>query len=129
MEMSTGEERILFDLKPSPAFRNPMMVVTLGLYWFWYQRTVYHVTEKHLRMHRGILSRNEDEVPLVRLAAVKMKLSPLFGNSSVEAATGAGEHTVTVEHMNRKDARAFANALNKARAEARERMDASPSSA
>ena len=123
---STSGERILFDLKPSPAFRNPFMAVTLGLYWFWYQRTVYQITEKHLRMHLGILSRSEDEVPLVRLAAVKMKLSPLFGNSSVQAATGAGEHTVTIEHLNRKDARAFANALNKARGEARERTEAGP---
>jgi membrane protein YdbS with pleckstrin-like domain len=121
----TGGERTLLDAKPSPAFRNPMLVLTLGLYWFWYKRTLYRVTERHLSVHRGVFRRDEDEVPLIRVAAVKAKLSPLFGASRVEAATGAGEHTVTIAHLNRKAARAFAEALNGARADVRERTEGS----
>jgi membrane protein YdbS with pleckstrin-like domain len=119
----SGTEITLMEARPSPAYRNPMIVVTLGLYWFWYRKTEYTITDKHLRIQRGILRREEDEVPLVRVAAVKTKLSPLFGSSAVQVATGAGEHTVMLVHLNRKHARQLASVMNKARAEARERAE------
>ncbi len=125
MDSGIGAEPVLLEAKPSPAYRNPAMVRTLGLYWFWYRRTIYRVTEKHLSVHRGLFNREEDEVPLMRIAAVKTKLSPFFGESRVQVATGASEETVNVAHLNRKDARRFAEILNKARAEARERAEVS----
>jgi uncharacterized membrane protein YdbT with pleckstrin-like domain len=56
---------------------------------------------------RGIFSRNETHIPGNRINAVRTKLRPWLGTSSVIIDTGAGD-TAEAKRLTRKEARAFA---------------------
>lgn len=108
----------LYAAKPSPAFAIPMTIATLGLYRFWYRRTSYEIFADRLVVAQGLAGRSEEELPLSKITGVTLKLSLSMGTSKVIAGTGSGERTVVVGRLNRKAARAFAQALNAARANA-----------
>lgn len=64
-----------------------------------------------VRIERGIFFRNQTEIPANRINAVKAKLTPIVGTSSVIVDTGAGQ-TAEAVRLTRKDARQFAAACN-----------------
>jgi uncharacterized membrane protein YdbT with pleckstrin-like domain len=93
---------------PTRFNRVVLDIFTLGLYELWYRRTVYEVNGEVL-IERGIFRRNETHIPGNRINAVKAKLRPLIGTSSVAIDTGAAE-TAEATKLSRRDARAFATA-------------------
>jgi membrane protein YdbS with pleckstrin-like domain len=112
------EQSAVYEQRPSLSFRILASIFTLGLYTFWYRRTLATLYRDRLRIERGILSRNEEEIPLTRITNVRAKLNPLPGSSKVIIGTGSGETSGLVEHLNRRAAKDFAKQINEARSSA-----------
>jgi membrane protein YdbS with pleckstrin-like domain len=115
---SMQEQSAVHEQRPSPSFRILATIFTLGLYTFWYRRTLATLYRDRLRLERGILSRSEEEIPLTRITNVKAKLNPIPGSSKVIIGTGSGETSGLVEHLNRHAAKELATQINRARSAA-----------
>jgi membrane protein YdbS with pleckstrin-like domain len=103
------------ELRPSQAYKTPMMILTLGLYSFWHKRTLYSVTSERVRTEIGLFNRMEEEVPINKITSVALDLKMSPGTSAVQVATGAGDKTLTIGKLNRHDARLVADRINELR--------------
>ena|SRR5215831_6189086 len=111
---------------PSKFNRVVLDVFTLGLYELWYRQTLYEVDGNHIRIYRGLLSRDEVDIPAYKVNGVKAKKSPLAGMSRTLIDTGAGKEAVA-QRLTRQDAALFAAAVRAAheRAETLQQRSAS----
>jgi uncharacterized membrane protein YdbT with pleckstrin-like domain len=102
-------------LRPRVAYLLLLGLFTLGLYYFWWQRTHYVVTDRGVLLAKGILSRKEEFVPKEKLVGVDAKIQsrPLDWTrlffSGVLVNTGYGT-AAEFNFLARKDAIAFRDA-------------------
>lgn len=103
----------LVSVRPSKFNRVVLDVFTFGLYELWYKRTVYEVDGNRIKIYRGLLNRDEVDIPAYKVNGVKAKKSPLIGTSRTLVDTGAGKEAVA-QRLTRRDAALFAAAVRTA---------------
>ena len=100
--------------RPSLSYVVQAATVTLGLYLFWYFKAQAEVGPETLRIRRGIFRRFDVTIPTNRVTNVRAVQVLWPGMSQVIIGTGSGEGSVTVPHLARRHARAFAREVDAA---------------
>jgi hypothetical protein len=105
-------ERILFHEVQAPAARPGAHAITLGLYRVWRRRAHFIVTTLRVMAVRGLVSRDQQEIParLVRSAEVKRSAT---GATVWVSTVGGALGTQPFGPMGRTQADAFAAAVRR----------------
>src|SRR5262245_64514631 len=98
---------------PSKFNRVVLDVFTLGLYELWYRQTLYEVDGNHIRIYRGLLSRDEVDIPAYQVNGVKAKKSPLAVMSRTLIDTSTGKEAVA-QRLSRQERALIAGAVRAA---------------
>ena len=107
------EEAVLFNELPVRSARPVAYFVTLGLYEVWRRRARFLVTDRRVVAVRGLVSRDQQEIParMVRSTTVR-RSGP--GATVWVASTGGALGTQPFGPMGRDQAEAFADAVRRA---------------
>lgn len=68
------------------------LVVTVGLYFFWWRAKSVTITEKHVIYRQGVLSKDERSIPIAQILDVGIRtglLGRILGYGTVTIQTGA----------------------------------------
>jgi hypothetical protein len=117
-----ADERILFHELPSRGARLPSYALSAGLFEIWRRRTHFIVTTRRLIAVRGLVSRDQQVIPLDRVHDVTIRRGPLSATVWVETVGGA-LGTQPLGPLGSEQAEVFLEATRGALAQARGRED------
>lgn len=81
------EERVVWAVRKSATPEVwGKLVLSLGLYWLWLHADQCIVTNRKLVHKHGVLTVNEEAIPLERVQDVQSKIWPLTGKVTVSSA-------------------------------------------
>lgn len=83
-------ENVVIALHPSGWALSGLYFWTLGLYHFWRKAKVFAVTDQRILTKKGIINKNERNLPLIYVQDASVTRSLGMGNVSVSTA-GGGE--------------------------------------
>lgn len=105
----------LWRLLPSKSTRpiEPLVTTpaeTIGLYHFWRKAKVFAVTDQRILTKKGIINKNERNLPLIYVQDASVTRSLGVGNVSVSTA-GGGEGLSKIGPLKSAEARRFTDAI------------------
>jgi hypothetical protein len=106
---------VLFHEHPTRSARFGAFAATLGAFEIWRRRTHFVVTTHRVLAFRGLVSRDQQEIPLRLVARADARRSGLASTVWV-ATVGGALGTQPMGPMGREQAEAFAEAITRARA-------------
>ena len=89
VRLNPGEE-ILCDEVPSAFWTYPLYLGTLGLWAVWRGRHHFLLTNQRVMITKGIVSKSEQSVPLVRIQDVSLQRSLVAGGYVKLSSAGGG---------------------------------------
>ena len=113
--MLQSDERILFHEHPSRGARWGSFAATLGAFEIWRRRTHFVVTNRRVLAFRGLVSRDQQEIPIPLVARAETRRNGRSWTVWV-ATVGGALGTQPFGPMHREQAVAFADAISRARA-------------
>ena len=111
VRLNAGEE-ILYDELPSAFWTGGIYFFTLGLWAVWRGRHHFLLTNQRVMITKGIVSKSEQSVPLVRIQDVSLQRSLLAGGYVKLSSAGGGISVEKIGPLTRERAREFADKLS-----------------